>query len=49
MLFRSVVELAEQLRGEAGARQLPDADRAVAHNLGGDAATTVVSVMEVRG
>ena len=44
-----VVELTEQLRGEAGARQLPDADRAVAHNLGGDAATTVVSVMEVRG
>ena len=44
-----VVELTEQLRGEAGARQLPDSDRAVAHNLGGDAATTVVSVMEVRG
>jgi acetyl-CoA C-acetyltransferase/acetyl-CoA acyltransferase len=43
-----IVELTEQLRGEAGERQLPDADRAVAHNLGGDAATTVVSVMEAR-
>ena len=43
-----IVELTEQLRGEAGGRQLPDADRAVAHNLGGDAATTVVSVMEAR-
>jgi len=43
-----IVELTEQLRGEAGERQLPDPQRAVAHNLGGDAATTVVSVMEAR-
>jgi acetyl-CoA C-acetyltransferase/acetyl-CoA acyltransferase len=42
-----IVELTEQLRGDAGERQL-DADTGVAHNLGGDAATTVVSVMEVR-
>ncbi|WP_254837607.1 thiolase C-terminal domain-containing protein [Natronomonas marina] len=41
-----IVELVEHLRGEAGERQIPDAERAVAHNLGGDAATTVVSVME---
>ncbi len=43
-----IVELTEQLRGDAGERQVPDADRAVAHNLGGDAATTVVTVMEGR-
>ena len=43
-----IVELADHLRGEAGERQIADAERAVAHNLGGDAATTVVSVMEAR-
>ena len=43
-----IVELTEQLRGEAGDRQVADARRAVAHNLGGDAATTVVTVMEAR-
>ncbi len=44
-----IVELTEQLRGDADERQIDGAERAVAHNLGGDAATTVVSVMEVRG
>lgn len=43
-----IVELTEHLRGNAGERQIPDAERAVAHNLGGDAATTVVTVMEAR-
>ena len=43
-----IVELVEQLRAEAGDRQIADAKRAVAHNLGGDAATTVVTVMEAR-
>ncbi|WP_178917043.1 beta-ketoacyl synthase N-terminal-like domain-containing protein [Natronomonas gomsonensis] len=43
-----LVELTEQLRGTAGERQIDGADRAVAHNLGGDAATTVVTVMEAR-
>ncbi|WP_254768845.1 thiolase domain-containing protein [Salinilacihabitans rarus] len=42
-----LVELTEQLRGEAGDRQVADAEYALAHNLGGDAATTVVSVLEV--
>jgi acetyl-CoA C-acetyltransferase/acetyl-CoA acyltransferase len=41
-----IVELTEQLRGDAGERQVADASIAVAHNLGGDAATTVVSVLE---
>ena len=43
-----VVELTEQIRGDAGARQLADTEYGVAHNLGGDAATTVVTVMEGR-
>jgi len=41
-----ICELVEQLRGEAGERQVGDADVGVAHNLGGDSATTVVTVME---
>lgn len=41
-----IVELTEQLRGEAGDRQIEDARRGLAHNLGGDAGTTVISVME---
>ena len=42
-----IVELTEQLRGEAGDRQVEDPEVGVAHNLGGDTATTVVTVMEV--
>ena len=41
-----IVELTEQLRGDAGQRQVADASTGIAHNLGGDAATTVVTVME---
>jgi acetyl-CoA C-acetyltransferase/acetyl-CoA acyltransferase len=41
-----IVELTDHLRGQAGERQIPGAERAVAHNLGGDAGTTVVTVME---
>jgi acetyl-CoA C-acetyltransferase/acetyl-CoA acyltransferase len=43
-----IVELTEQIRGEAGAHQLDGVSQGVAHNLGGDAGTTVVSVMEAR-
>lgn len=41
-----IVELATQLRGDASKRQIHDASTGIAHNLGGDAATTVVTVME---
>jgi len=41
-----VVELTTQLRGDAGKRQVESPSTGVAHNLGGDAATTVVTVME---
>ncbi|WP_227356748.1 thiolase domain-containing protein [Haladaptatus salinisoli] len=43
-----IVELTGQLRGDAGRRQVEGAATGVAHNLGGDAATTVVTVMEAR-
>lgn len=43
-----MVELTEQIRGETGERQVEDARTGVAHNLGGDSGTTIVSVMEAR-
>jgi len=43
-----ITELTEQLRGDAGERQVEDARAGVAHNLGGDSGTTVVTVMEER-
>jgi len=43
-----ITELTEQLRNEAGERQVKDARTGVAHNLGGDSGTTVVTVMEER-
>lgn len=43
-----IVELTEQIRGEVGARQVPEATTGLAHNLGGDTATTLVTVMEAR-
>ncbi|WP_248515080.1 thiolase domain-containing protein [Salinarchaeum laminariae] len=41
-----IVELVTQLRGAAGERQVEDAQVGLAHNLGGDTATTLVSVLE---
>jgi len=43
-----LVELTDQLREDAGERQVEGATTGVAHNLGGDASTTVVSVLEAR-
>jgi acetyl-CoA C-acetyltransferase len=42
-----VVELVQQLRGEAGRRQVPDATLGLAQNTGGTGATVVVSLLEV--
>jgi acetyl-CoA C-acetyltransferase/acetyl-CoA acyltransferase len=44
-----IVELVEQLRGDAGDHQIPGADVGLAHNLGGDTATTCVTIMEADG
>ena len=43
-----IVELTEQLRGDAADRQVSDAAVGLAHNLGGDTATTLVTIMEAR-
>jgi acetyl-CoA C-acetyltransferase len=42
-----LVELVQQLRGEAGKRQVPDAALGLAQNAGGTGATVVVSLLEV--
>jgi acetyl-CoA C-acetyltransferase/acetyl-CoA acyltransferase len=42
-----IVELVTQLRGNAGERQVENPEVGLAHNLGGDTATTLVSVLEV--
>ncbi|MDE1821315.1 MAG: thiolase domain-containing protein [Euryarchaeota archaeon] len=39
-----VCEIYHQLRGEAGPRQVPGAERALAHNVGGSGATAMVHV-----
>lgn len=41
-----LVELVDHLRGNAGDRQVEGATTGVAHNLGGDASTTMVTVLE---
>lgn len=40
-----VVELVTQLRGEAGKRQVANAERGLAHNVGGTGATVVVNIL----
>ena len=41
-----VVEATLQLRGDAGTRQVADAKRGLAHNVGGSGATCVVHILE---
>jgi acetyl-CoA C-acetyltransferase len=40
-----IVELATQLRGQAGERQVKDAKIGLAHNLGGPGAVSCVSIL----
>jgi acetyl-CoA acetyltransferase len=42
-----VYEIFQQLRGAAGPRQVPHAQRAVAHNVGGAGATATVTILAV--
>ena len=42
-----IVEITQQLRGEAGKRQVKDARIGLAHNVGGSGATCVVHILEV--
>jgi acetyl-CoA C-acetyltransferase len=41
-----IVEVATQLRGEAGANQIPDARLGMAQNIGGSGATVVTTILE---
>ena len=41
-----IVEVATQLRGNAGPRQIAEANVGITHNLGGTAATCVVTILE---
>jgi len=41
-----IVEVAQQLRGEAGANQVPDARWGMAQNIGGSGATIVTHILE---
>jgi acetyl-CoA C-acetyltransferase len=41
-----VVEVAEQLRGEAGANQVVNARLGMAQNIGGSGATVVTHILE---
>lgn len=41
-----IVEVAQQLRGDAGKRQVKDARIGLAHNVGGSGATCVVHILE---
>ena len=43
-----IVELTEQLRGEAGDRQIESPSVGLAHNLGGDTGSAFVTTMEER-
>lgn len=43
-----IVELTEQLRGQSGERQVANAERGLAHNVGGMTATGVITAMEAR-
>ena len=43
-----IVELVEQLRGESGPRQVENAKRALAQNMGGSGGSTLVHILEVK-
>jgi len=41
-----IIEVAQQLCGEAGANQVPDAHRGMAQNIGGSGATIITHILE---
>ena len=41
-----IVEVVEQLRGQAGKNQVPDARLGMAQNIGGSGATVVTTILE---
>jgi acetyl-CoA C-acetyltransferase len=45
--IKQICEVVQQLRGEAGKRQVPDAEIGMTHNVGGTGATVAVHILEV--
>ncbi len=43
--IRQIVEIVQQLRGEAGKRQVPNAEVGLTHNIGGTGGTAVVHIL----
>jgi acetyl-CoA C-acetyltransferase len=43
--IKQAYEIALQLRGEAGKRQVEDAEFGLAHNVGGSGGTAIVHIM----
>ena len=43
---KQITELVEQLRGEAGKRQVPNVNVGLAHNVGGSGATAVIHILK---
>ena len=41
-----IVEVVEQLRGQAGKNQVPDARLGMAQNIGGSGATVITTILE---
>ena len=44
--IKQICEVVQQLRGEAGKRQVPDAEIGMTHNVGGTGATVAVHILE---
>jgi acetyl-CoA C-acetyltransferase len=44
--IKQIAELVEQLRGEAGTRQVPDAKIGLAHNVGGSGTVAVIHILQ---
>lgn len=42
--IRQAVEITQQLRGEAGKRQVPNAEVGLTHNIGGTGGTAIVHI-----
>jgi acetyl-CoA C-acetyltransferase len=45
--IKQIVEIVEQLRGEAGKRQVPDAKIGLTHNVGGSGAVAVIHILQI--
>ncbi|MEM4262952.1 MAG: thiolase domain-containing protein, partial [Thermoplasmata archaeon] len=42
-----IIEIVQQLRGDAGKRQVPDAKIGLTHNVGGTGSTVIIHILGV--